>query len=223
MEGENGAPGYGDYCPIARACDVLATRWTPLIVRNLLMGCRTFSDVRAGIPEISKTLLTQRLRMLEFHGLVERRAHGGRTSYHLTPSGMELEPVIMALGRWGEQWVELGPEHFDARRVVWWLTKKIDPGTLPDERTVVRFDVPGSSERYWLLLERPNAEVCMQPPGGGDDLIVSASAETLVRWHTGQIDLGTAMATGDATVTGPQWLERMLASWGGTGSLLATG
>lgn len=213
--------GYRDYCPLSRAAEIFATRWTPIIVRNLLLGCETFSELREGAPGISRTLLTQRLRLLEHHGIVERRSNeAGRSTYALTQAGWELAPVCAALGSWGEQWIQLAPEHFDATKVMWGLSKDIDPDTLPDDRTVVRFDVSTPKrESYWLLLDAPNVEVCDRPPTDSDDVVVRANVEALVRWHLGEISLGDAMAAGGMDVDGPIDLERMVAGWGGSASV----
>ncbi len=213
--------GYRDYCPLSRAAEIFATRWTPIIVRNLLLGCETFSELREGAPGISRTLLTQRLRLLEHHGIVERRGgEAGRSTYALTQAGWELAPVCAALGSWGEQWIALSPEHFDATKVMWGLSKDIAPDTLPDDRTVVRFDVTTPArESYWLLLDAPNVEVCDRPPTDHDDVIVRADVEALVRWHLGEISLGDAMAAGGMAVDGPLDLERMVAGWGGSASV----
>jgi DNA-binding HxlR family transcriptional regulator len=207
---------YGDYCPLSRAAEIFATRWTPLIVRNLQMGCETFSAIHAGVPGISRTLLSQRLRMLEHHGIV-RRPPGTKT-YVLTEAGEELGIVCNALGRWGELWIEMAPEHFDAAKVLWTLSVKIDEETLPDARHVLRFDIVAPErERYWLVLDRPVVEVCRHPVGDRDDLVVRVQhAEALVRWHTGDVSLGQAMHAGQIAVDGPRWLERLFASWGGT-------
>ncbi len=215
--------GYRDYCPLSRAAEIIATRWTPLIVRNLLLGCETFSELREGAPGISRTLLTQRLRLLEHHGVVERReSDSGRVVYGLTEAGYELAPVCAALGSWGERWIELSPEHFDATKVMWGLSRKLDRTTLPDERTVVRFDVTSPQrESYWLLLEKPHVEVCRRPPTDRDDIVVRSAAETLVRWQLGEMSLGDAMAAGRMQVDGPLELERMVAAWGGSGTVAA--
>jgi DNA-binding HxlR family transcriptional regulator len=207
---------YGDYCPLARATEIFATRWTPLIVRNLQMGCTTFSAIHAGVPGVSRTLLSQRLRMLEHHGIVERPA--GTREYALTEAGRELGVVCDALGRWGELWIELAPEQFDASKVLWALSVKIAEESLPTDRCVLRFDVAAPErEHFWLVLDRPTVEVCRRPVGDHDDLVVRvAHAEALVRWHTGDISLGQAMHAGQIEVDGPRWLERLFASWGGT-------
>lgn len=208
---------YGDYCPMSRAAEIFATRWTPIIVRNMLLGCRSFSELRAAAPGISRTLLTQRLRMLEHHGIVERRADSrGTLVYELTEAGQGLGAVCDALGAWGQRWIELGPPHFDAARVLLHLSMLIGPDAMPARRTVLRFDVTdGQRERYWLLLDPPRTEVCRRPPGEQDDLVVTATSDALVRWHVGELSLGQAMHAGAIAVEGPRWLQRLLGSWGG--------
>lgn len=214
--------GYGDYCPVSRGADILATRWTPLIVRNLLLGAESFTEIREGCPGISRTLLTQRLRMLEHHGVIERHAGpGNRVSYGLAPAGRSLGPVIMALGAWAEEWIELAPEHFNADRVVWGLCIEIQPGEVPEDgRHVIRFDVPTPAqvERYWLLIDNGRPEVCNKPPGDTDDFVLRADSETLVRWHLGEFSLGQGIAAGRIETDGPLWIERMVANWGGRAS-----
>jgi DNA-binding HxlR family transcriptional regulator len=210
---------YGDYCPMSRAAEIFATRWTPVIVRNLLLGCRTFSELREAAPGISRSLLTQRLRMLEHHGVVERRPGAGGTHvYELTEAGRSLQAVCESLGSWGQHWLELAPAHFDAARVLLHLTNMVEAATLPDRRTVLRFDVTAPQrESYWLLLDAPRIEVCRRPPGDEDDLIVRTSSEALVRWPLGELSLGHALHAGSISLEGPRSLQRLLASWGGQG------
>jgi DNA-binding HxlR family transcriptional regulator len=211
---------YGQYCPIARGAEVFAMRWTPLIVRNLLLGCRTFGEIRAGLPGISKTLLSQRLALLEHHGILERRPNpNGRGSlYELTAAGKGLEAVNSALARWGSEWLELAPAHFDAGVVLWGLCKTVPPAELPAPRSVIRFNLrDGPQRRFWLLLERPHAEVCATPPGFDEDAVVETTQQWLTRWYVGEISLGAAMREDLMRVRGSRPLVRQLASWGGLG------
>jgi DNA-binding HxlR family transcriptional regulator len=209
----------GDYCPMTRAADVFATRWTPVVVRNLLAGCRTFTEIRDHAPGISRTVLTERLRMLEHHALLDRRPQpDGTVEYTLTPAGEALRPVCDALGMWGERWLELTPAEVDAGNVLRWLVKGLMPDDLPEERVVVRFDLAGPRpRRYWLLLERPAAEVCKRPPGPADDLVVSTTSEWIAKWHTGRTSVGESMKAGAVTFDGPLELARRVAGWGGHG------
>jgi DNA-binding HxlR family transcriptional regulator len=203
---------YGQYCPVARASEILAMCWTPIIVRNLLLGAETFGDLQDGAPGIPRTLLSQRLRLLEQHGIVER--HPGRR-YGLTAAGRELEGVVDALGVWGSRWLELAPEHLDAGVVLWSLCRQAAPDEVPGRRLVIRFDVADDARRrYWVVLEPPTSEVCVRPPGFDEDVVVATTSEWLAKWHMGRISLGTAMHEGVMTVQGPPHFVRALATLG---------
>jgi DNA-binding HxlR family transcriptional regulator len=213
---------YGQFCPIARGAEVFAMRWTPLIVRNMLLGCRTFGEIREGLPGISKTLLSQRLSLLEHYGILERRPNpNGRGSlYELTTAGKELQAVTNSLGAWGSRWLDLAPAHFDAGIVLWALCKTVPADDLPAARTVIRFTLrDGKHRRFWLLLDRPRAEVCAKPPGFEEDMVVETTQQWLTRWYVGEIRLGSAMRQGLFEVRGPRPLVRKLASWGGLGRI----
>ncbi len=209
--------GYGQYCPVTRAAEVFAERWTPVIVRNLLMGCHSFAQIADGAPGMSRTLLTQRLRQLEQRGIIERRPNprGRGSLYFLTEAGAELEGVCMALGTWGARWTELGPEHLDAYTVLWSSCRRMNmEGGLPERRVVVRFDLrDGPKRRFWLLLQRPEAEVCMKPPGFDEDLVVTTDVETLTRWHTGLLSFDDARRSGRFDIEGPRALVRAFPGW----------
>jgi DNA-binding HxlR family transcriptional regulator len=208
---------YGQYCPIARASEILGMRWTPIIVRNLLLGCETFGEIREGAPGIPRTLLSERLRLLERYGLVERRPNaGGRGSrYRLTDAGRELEAVIDALGIWGARWLEVAPEHLDAHTVLWALCRLTEADALHGRRMVIRFDLrDGPTRRFWVVLEPPENEVCIKPPGYDEDLVVGTSSEWLAKWHMGRISLGQAMHEGLMTVEGPSDLVKTLSRLG---------
>ena len=134
---------YGQYCPIARASEILAERWTPIILRNMLLGSSTFTEIADGAPGLSHTLLTARLRELERAGVVERTrgpsARGWR--YVPTDAGRDLAGVMAALGTWGERWMELAPEHLDPGVVLHsWCSWYLDRSRLPSKRVVARFD-----------------------------------------------------------------------------------
>jgi DNA-binding HxlR family transcriptional regulator len=203
---------YGQYCPVARATEILAMRWTPIIVRNLLLGASTFGEIQDGAPGIPRTLLSQRLRLLEQHGVVERLP-GPR--YALTESGRELEAVIDALGTWGARWLEMGPQHVDAGATLWSLCRQAEPDGLPARRVVIRFDISdGPRRHFWVVLEPPESEVCVKPPGFDEDLVVTTSSAWLAKWHAGRISLGDAMHEGLMRVEGPPDLVRTLATLG---------
>src|SRR6266849_4674802 len=154
---------YGQFCPVARASELLAERWTPIIIRNLLNGCRTFTEIRQGAPGIPTALLTKRLDTLERYGIINReRIPSARGwSYRLTEQGQDLRAVCDAMGQWGARWLEIEPHHKDPAYVLWATTKLVDAAKLPDRTVVVRFELrdrPGDS--YWLLLRKPTPELC---------------------------------------------------------------
>ena len=210
---------YGDFCPLSRAAEVVATRWTPLIIRNLLYGCRTFTEIRDGLPGISRSVLTQRLRMLEHHGVIERELSStGTLEYRLTAAGEGLSEVVDVLARWGERWLDMAPEHYDDGPVLWNFCKHVEPDELPDGRLVFAFDVK-DDRRYWLLLHRPAPEICSKPPGYHEDLVLSTTAEWLTKWHVGRLSLGDALSAGVMQLRAPLHLERMLATMGGRGTM----
>jgi DNA-binding HxlR family transcriptional regulator len=213
---------YGQYCPMARGAEIFATRWTPIIVRNLLLGCETFGQLRAGAPGMPRSLLSQRLAMLERYGVIERSPNRGNrgSRYTLTEMGRELSKVLDALGSWGERWLEMTPEHHEPYVVLWGLSIGLSSRPLPPQRIVVRFDIPACQHpRFWLVVGEPKPEVCIKFPGYEENLIVTTTPETLAKWHTGQINLGQAMHGGTMNVTGRRELIHTLASWGGLGRL----
>ena len=207
---------YGQYCPIALGAEVLAERWTPIILRNLLVGCARFGEILDGAPGLSRSVLAQRLRSLELHGVVTRTGSRAETRYRLTDAGRELADVVLALGRWGARWRESLPEQHDPYLMLWTLSHLIDPATLPRPRVVVRFDLDGSAapDRYWLVVGRSGSEVCVTHPGGEEDGVVATDPGWLYRWHCGHVGLGAAIRAGGMRVTAPPWLDRLLAHWG---------
>jgi DNA-binding HxlR family transcriptional regulator len=210
---------YGQYCPIARASEILAERWTPIIVRNLLAGCTTYSQISAGAPGLSRSLLTQRLRLLERVGVVEVRPkpRGRGVVYQLSDAGRDLRDVMSALGTWGERWLELGDEHTNPRLVLWaWCTAYLDRERLPDRRVVVRFefsDQPADNRRVWLLVDHGDAEVCKHDPGFEEDLIVETDARTFACWHLKRIEWAAAVRSGHIRIKGPRSLAHALPTW----------
>jgi DNA-binding HxlR family transcriptional regulator len=196
---------YGQYCPIARTSELLAERWTPIIIRNLLTGCRTFGELLDGAPGISKALLAQRLELLEDHGILTRQpspsGRGGR--YTLTQKGQALKGVTDAMGAWGAQWLELEPQHIDAAYVLWATCKLVDPAKVPSKGLVARIDLADRpKERYWLLLRQSHAEVCSTYPGRAEDLIIRTDSQTLAHWHLRHITYAEAARSGRVQVEG---------------------
>jgi DNA-binding HxlR family transcriptional regulator len=210
---------YGQFCPIARGSEILAERWTPIILRNVLMGCRTFNEIAAGAPGLSRALLTRRLRELEHVGVIQIRPKpdGHGSLYEPTPSGRDLRPVLLALGGWAERWTEVTTEHADPDVVLWsWCQEFLRRDLLPDRRVVVRFEVlsRGRSTTGWMLIERREAEICRVDPGFGDDLVVTITDPlTFARWHMGLVNWAAALRSGKIQVSGPRALRLAFPTW----------
>jgi DNA-binding HxlR family transcriptional regulator len=207
---------YHQFCPIARASEILAQPWTLIIVRNLLIGCNTFTEIQKGAPFISKSLLSKRLRSLERHEILERRPNpsGRGSTYELTPSGLELLDVVFAMGKWGMRWLEVAPEHLDPGMVLWALGKSVIHERLPDRRLVVRFTFTGRPRlTLWALAEHGELEACLKHPGGDEDLIVTADPEWFVRWHFRRCTWAEALRGNHIVVDGPRALAREFPNW----------
>jgi DNA-binding HxlR family transcriptional regulator len=210
---------YGQYCPIARASEILAGRWTPIILRNLLNGSTTFTEIANGAPGLSRTLLTTRLRELERAGVIETMPNpSGRGSlYFPTEAGRDLVTVMKAMGTWGERWIELGPHHLDPGFVLHaWVNWYLERDRLPDRRVVVRFDflgVPGKVKTMWVIFDGERSEICRKDPGFEPDLFVEADARVLAEWHLGRIEWIDALRNEQIRVFGPSSLARALPTW----------
>lgn len=210
---------YSQFCPIARGSEVLAERWTPIILRNLLLGARTFNDIAAGAPGLSRALLVRRLRELERAGVIEIRPKpDGRGSlYEPTRAGRELWQVLRAIGDWAEQWTDVTTEHADPEMVLWsWVQAYVRHDLLPDARVVVRFNYErhGRPGRVWLHIERQEAELCRFDPGFGNDVTVTIHDPlAFSRWHLGLLDWAAAVRAGGLEVSGPAPLRRAVPTW----------
>lgn len=209
---------YHQYCPVARATEILADRWTPLIVRELLAGSRHFNEIQRGRPGISRSLLVSRLHHLEDSGVVERHAgtRPNTTEYLLTEAGRDLKHVIEPLGAWGVRWAfgEPKPEELDPALLLWKIHQRIDRHQLPSVRTVVQFDLTGQkARRLWLVLEPREVSLCLRHPGFDPDLVVRAELSLLYRVWVGYIDCDVAVHRGEIVVDGPRALAQALPRW----------
>jgi DNA-binding HxlR family transcriptional regulator len=215
--------GYGQFCPIAVACETFAERWTPLILRELLVGTRRFNEIRQGIPLISRTLLAQRLRELEAAGVITSRAlpRGRGREYRPTRAGEEFQAVLDRLGEWGQRWAsaQFDQENIDLVVLMWDMHRRIDTERLPPRRTVVRFEFRGFPARCrplrhcWLVLDRDETDVCLKDPGFDVDLVVSADATTMARVWAGALTFAQAVRSGGLRVEGPRELVRAFPTW----------
>jgi DNA-binding HxlR family transcriptional regulator len=208
---------YAQYCPVAKATEVLGDRWTLLIVREMLGGASGFNELQRGLPGISRSVLTDRMRALERAEVVERRTGPkGRTlDYRLTSAGRDLQPVVQAIGEWGATWsfTEPRPEELDPDLLIVWMARHVDRGRLPAGRTVVKFDFRDPKRRYWMVLEPSEVSVCLQHPGFDVDLEVVVDTATLYLVYLGRAELSAAIRSGKLTLLGPRPLQRGFRAW----------
>ena len=209
---------YAQYCPVALASAVIAERWTPLIIRELVIGGRRFNEIDRGLPGISRSLLKQRLDHLERKGVVERveLKNGRGHEYHLTPAGRDLEGVIMAVGEWAVRWMfsEPEPRDVDPVTLTWWMSRRTVAEELPADRTVVQFDYAGDDPtRIWIVLERREASVCTEAPGFDSDVVVTTDPVALMRVFSGITSYAQALEAGTISLAGPPRLTRSLPTW----------
>jgi DNA-binding HxlR family transcriptional regulator len=207
--------GYAQFCPVALASEFFAERWTPLILRELLAGKHRFTELQQGTGGISQSLLVQRLETLEDAGVVERRPNpaGRGYEYHLTPAGRELEGVLDRLAIWAQRWVELREDCLNAASIMYAVHTNLRSDLFPPQRVTVRFDLGADVRPYWLLLERPQAELCFHDPGHPTDVLVTTDVETLTRVFLGRVPLGLAMADGKLRLEGDSLLRSGFSRW----------
>lgn len=208
---------YRQFCPVAKAMELLDERWTLLLVRELLCGSEHFNELRRGLPRMSPTLLSRRLQQLIKAAVVERRADNGAVRYVLTPAGQELRPVVEALGAWGVRWVgELGDEDLDPKLLLWDMHRNLDLDAMPEGRTVLAFqfpDVPRSVRDWWLVVTRDQADVCDADPGHDVAVTITASLRSMVEVWRGDRAWSDALRAGDLRVHGPESMRRAVPNW----------
>lgn len=217
---------YGQFCPVAKAAELFCERWTPLIVRDLAAGATRFSQLRRGVPLMSPTLLSHRLKQLEAEGVVERRpiAKGRGSTYHLTPAGEEFVPLVVALGTWGQRWSrrELAEREVDLGLLVWALERGSDPMAFDKDRSLVRLeltDQPPNKRLWWFLNESGRCTLCLDDPGFNADLYLSGTLPDLIYIVRGDLALASAIEAGRLEVIGTAGARRRLRAWLNLGPL----
>jgi DNA-binding HxlR family transcriptional regulator len=209
---------YGQYCPVARAAEILADRWTVLIIRELLADVNHFNELERGLPRISRTLLAGRLRRLQQAGVLERRGatRGKRTEYRLTSAGRELQPIIDQLGGWGARWAfgDPRPNELDPVVLLWWMRRRVCIEAIGKRRVVIQFDFSGGPRQtYWLLIERSDVSVCLKNPGFDIDLALSADIVAFYRVWLGRVTLSEALRREQVRLDGTSANIRAFSSW----------
>ena len=209
---------FGQFCPLAQAAQLLCERWTLLVVRELIAGSTRFNDLQRGVPLMSPTLLSARLKQLTAAGVVEKTGEKGRHSYQLTQAGEELAPIVKALGAWGHRWVQtsLVAEDLDASLLMWDMRRSVNPGAFPEHRVVVQFEYPDASKgakNWWLVSENGEVELCLNEPGDDVDIVIRSLLARMTAVWTCQKRFGDAVADGDIEVFGDENLVANLPDW----------
>ncbi len=213
--------GYGQFCPIAKASEVLGERWTNLVIRELIAGSDSFNDLRRGLPLISPSLLSSRLKSLERAGVVEREETRDTVTYRLTEAGEELKPIIMQLGVWGHRWArsDLSKQDLDPSLLMWDIHRNLDTDFFEDKRTVLLFeftDYTSKYRRWWLVVADGDVDVCLKDPGYEVKLHLLTDLKTLTGIWMGDLGLGQAMRNKSVIVTGAPHFKRNISAWLGT-------
>jgi len=194
--------GYGQFCPLAMAAEILAERWTLLVVRELICGSVRFNDLQRGLPRMSSALLSKRLKELEHAGIVERQPapEGRGSTYRLTQAGQELLPILIGMGNWAQRWKRddlVDDDKLDPNLLMWDIHRRIDTSAIPeDRRFVIQFQfagMPANRRLYWLMFEQGEIEVCTKHPGFEVDLYVACPLRTMARIWLGHEPMDGAL------------------------------
>jgi DNA-binding HxlR family transcriptional regulator len=211
---------YGQFCPVAQAAEVLTERWTLLVLRELLMGSTRFNEVQRGVPRMSSSLLSKRLRELERSELLTREPLKGERghAYRLTPAGEALGPLVVSLGTWSREWLkrEISAEEADPALLMWDLRRSVKLDKLPQQQLVVFFrfrDAEEGKRAWWLVAHASNADLCFTDPGFGVALQIDAETRAMAEVWVGKRELGAVMRSKQLRVTGPEHLVRSLPDW----------
>lgn len=200
---------YEQYCPIAKGAELLGERWTILVIRELLAGSRSFNDIARGVPRMSRTMLSKRLRQLQASGLVERLD----SSYMPTRACEELRPVLLGLGHWAATWIMQDPteDDCDVELLMWWAHSRFDVASLPaDRRTVLMFHFVDVNERYWTVVERGTCSICLSDPGFETDAFVKTDGPTMFKVWNGREPIEQAIRSGRLRFEGSTAIIRRL-------------
>ena len=217
--------GYGQFCPVAKATEVLGEKWTPLIIRELISDEQSFNNLRKGVPLMSPSLLSSRLKTLERSGVIERNKTDKGVMYSLTHAGEELGPIIEQLGVWGQRWVrsDLSKKDLDPSLLMWDAHRRIDTSQFPNERTVLRFEFveyPSKQRLWWLVITNGEVDICLKDPGHEVDLFIQSTLKTMTQIWVGDLSVNKARRDKLLHLTGETALRNSMSSWIGR-SLLA--
>jgi DNA-binding HxlR family transcriptional regulator len=212
--------GYGQFCPVSMAAEIVCTRWTALVLRELLCGSTRFNDIRRGVPKMSPTLLSKRLKELESAGIIAADPRpGGMMDYRLTAMGEDLRPLIMSLGSWGQRWIEsrLSLRNLDPSLLMWDMRRWLNPQPLPPRRCTIQFlypELPEANRNWWLVVEQGGAvDLCAFDPGYDVDLLITGPLRAMTAVWMGLSSIGTETAARRVTIDGDPVIARAMDDW----------
>jgi len=209
---------YGQFCPLAQATQLLCERWTLIIIREFIAGSSRFSELQKGVPLMSPTLLSTRLKQLIKSGVVEKQGSKGNHRYQLTQAGKELRPVVELLGAWGHRWVksDLNKGDLDAGLLMWDMRRSIDTSIFPKQRVVVQFEYPDAPKGgcdWWLVSDNGEIDLCLNDHGYTVDILIKTSLKTMTKVWTCELSFNDAAKAGDISVMGEPKLTKKLQHW----------
>jgi len=216
--------GYGQFCPVAKATEVLGEKWTPLIIRELITDNQSFNTLRKGVPLMSPSLLSARLKSLEHAGVIERNKSDKGVTYSLTEAGKELGPVIEQLGVWGQRWVrsDMSKKDLDPSLLMWDAHRRIDTSQFSGERTVLRFefvDYPSKLRVWWLVVTGDDVDICLKDPGHEVNLFIQSTLKTMTQIWVGDLSVNKAKRDKLLHLSGDTALKNSMPTWIGCSSL----
>ena len=211
---------YSQFCPVAMAAEIVCSRWTALVLRELIAGSTRFNDIKRGVPRMSPSLLSKRLKELEAAGIVEARrdAHGAVSEYQLTEAGEDLKSVIVPLGTWGQRWVEtqLSLRNLDPSLLMWDMRRNLKPTPQPDRRCTVQFEypeLPSAKRRWWLVIDPDGVDLCLVDPGYDLDLQVRCPLRCMTAIWMGHASVRGEIEAGRLELTGDRTLAQSMQTW----------
>lgn len=217
---------YGQFCPIAKAAELFCERWTALVIRNIANGAHRYGDIRRGVPHMSSTLLSKRLKELESEGIIrrEKAVDGQYWRYLLTEAGLEFVPLVAALGAWGQRWSrrDLAEGELDLGLLIWGLEHCVDPAAFEEGRVTLRLEItdqPRHKAFYWFVNEAGAMDFCVSDPGFDIDLYLAATLKDMTHVYRGDVTVAHALESGMLEAIGARPLVRRLGDWLNLGPL----
>lgn len=211
--------GYGQFCPVAMTAELICSRWTVLVLREMLAGSTRFNELRRGVPRMSPALLSKRLKELEASGIVSATPNAkGITEYRLTPAGEELRHIVFGMGFWGQRWIEsqVSLKNLDPTLLMWDMRRNLNPKPLPPRRCTIQFhfpELPESRQNHWLVIDAGEVDLCWVDPGFEVDLTITGALRSMTAVWMGLAGLRQEMEAGRLELLGDRQLARTVEAW----------